>query len=203
MCPASVKRRAAASATVGLMPNGRISVSSATQDLGTEVVCVAAELETPGPWQAMLREVVPDRERGRAFGVQGSVLGVGAGLGPVIGGLATAAFGWRAIFGVNLPVVLGVLYVLQFFADKVPWVDSLWDAVHTFIRPLGGAFLAIRVLGPTDPTIEVIAAGWDKSVLTALTTAFDAGADMCGILMRSSAKGRPSCNTTSIPALGL
>jgi MFS family permease len=63
--------------------------------------------------QAMLREVVPDRQRGRAFGVQGSVLGVGAGLGPVIGGLATAAFGWRAIFGVNLPVVLAVLYVLQ------------------------------------------------------------------------------------------
>ena len=45
--------------------------------------------------------------------MQGSVLGVGAGLGPVIGGLATAAFGWRAIFGVNLPVVLAVLYVLQ------------------------------------------------------------------------------------------
>ena len=62
--------------------------------------------------QAMLREVVPVRERGRAFGVQGSVLGVGAGLGPVIGGLAVAAFGWRAIFGVNLPVVLAVLYVL-------------------------------------------------------------------------------------------
>lgn len=63
--------------------------------------------------QAMLREVVPSRERGRAFGLQGSVLGVGAGLGPVIGGLATAVFGWRAIFGVNLPVVLAVLYVLQ------------------------------------------------------------------------------------------
>jgi MFS family permease len=63
--------------------------------------------------QAMLREVVPASQRGRAFGVQGSVLGVGAGLGPVIGGLATAAFGWRAIFGVNLPVVLVVLYVLQ------------------------------------------------------------------------------------------
>ena len=63
--------------------------------------------------QAMLRDVVPSRQRGRAFGVQGSVLGVGAGLGPVIGGLATAAFGWRSIFGVNLPVVLVVLYVLQ------------------------------------------------------------------------------------------
>jgi len=62
---------------------------------------------------AMLREVVPDDERGRAFGVQGSVLGAGAGLGPLIGGVVTAAFGWRAIFGVNLPLVLAVLYVLQ------------------------------------------------------------------------------------------
>src|SRR5207302_3370642 len=62
---------------------------------------------------AMLREVVPDGERGRAFGVQGSVLGAGAGLGPLIGGVVTAAFGWRAIFGVNLPLVLAMLYVLQ------------------------------------------------------------------------------------------
>jgi MFS family permease len=41
------------------------------------------------------------------------VLGVGAGLGPVIGGLAVAALGWRAIFGVNLPVVAVVLWVLR------------------------------------------------------------------------------------------
>jgi MFS family permease len=63
--------------------------------------------------QAMLRETVPAAQRGRAFGVQGSVIGAGAGLGPVIGGLAVALFGWRAVFGVNLPVVLVVLYVLQ------------------------------------------------------------------------------------------
>src|SRR5260221_13532215 len=55
-------------------------------------------------------------------------------------------------------IVSGVLYLLQFFADKVPWVDSLWDAVHSFIRPIGGAFLALRVLGTADPTIEVVAA---------------------------------------------
>jgi MFS family permease len=63
--------------------------------------------------QAMLRETVPPAERGRAFGLQSSVIGVGAGLGPVIGGLATAAFDWHAIFGVNLPIVAVVLYVLQ------------------------------------------------------------------------------------------
>ena len=54
--------------------------------------------------------------------------------------------------------ISGVLYALQFFADKVPWVDSLWDAVHTVIRPVGGAFLAIRVLGTPDPVFDVIAA---------------------------------------------
>ena len=54
--------------------------------------------------------------------------------------------------------ISGVLYLLQFFADKVPWVDSLWDAVHTFIRPLGGAYLGVHALGAHDPTIDVIAA---------------------------------------------
>jgi hypothetical protein len=55
-------------------------------------------------------------------------------------------------------IISGVLFALQFFADKVPWVDSLWDAVHTFIRPIGGAFLALKVLGSTDPMMEVVAA---------------------------------------------
>ncbi len=52
--------------------------------------------------------------------------------------------------------VAGVLYLLEFFADKIPWVDSAWDAVHTIIRPIGGAFLAIKVLGRADPTFDVI-----------------------------------------------
>lgn len=52
--------------------------------------------------------------------------------------------------------VAGVLYLLEFFADKVPWVDSAWDAVHTVIRPIGGALLAIRVLGRSDPTFDVL-----------------------------------------------
>src|SRR5688500_10275560 len=54
--------------------------------------------------------------------------------------------------------ISGTLYFLQFFADKVPWVDSLWDAVHTVIRPIGGAFLAIQVLGSPDPVFDVITA---------------------------------------------
>ena len=54
--------------------------------------------------------------------------------------------------------IAGVLYFLEFFADKIPWVDSIWDAVHTVIRPIGGALLAIQVLGHPSPAFTVIVA---------------------------------------------
>jgi Domain of unknown function (DUF4126) len=54
--------------------------------------------------------------------------------------------------------IAGVLYLLEFFADKIPWLDSIWDAVHTVIRPIGGALLAIQVLGHPSPTFTVIVA---------------------------------------------
>ncbi|HEY8900898.1 MAG TPA: DUF4126 domain-containing protein [Chthoniobacterales bacterium] len=52
--------------------------------------------------------------------------------------------------------VAGTLFVLEFFADKIPWVDSLWDSVHTIIRPIGGAMLAITVLGNSHPVYDVV-----------------------------------------------
>lgn len=54
--------------------------------------------------------------------------------------------------------ISGTLYVLEFFADKIPWVDSAWDTVHTIIRPIGGALLAIRVLGQTSPAFDLAVA---------------------------------------------
>src|ERR1700719_4127404 len=55
-------------------------------------------------------------------------------------------------------IVSAILYFLEFFADKIPWVDSIWDAVHTIIRPIGGALLAIQVLGQPNPAFTVIVA---------------------------------------------
>jgi len=55
-------------------------------------------------------------------------------------------------------IVSGILYFLEFFADKIPWLDSAWDAVHTVIRPIGGALLAIQVLGHPSPAFTVIVA---------------------------------------------
>lgn len=54
--------------------------------------------------------------------------------------------------------IAGVLYFLEFFADKVPWVDSANDAVHTVIRPLGGALLGVLALGEANAVAQVVAA---------------------------------------------
>lgn len=58
------------------------------------------------------------------------------------------------------PWVLGAAAfatLCEFFSDKVPWLDTLWDTVHTVIRPLGGALLAMAIVDPTDPTMQVVA----------------------------------------------
>ena len=49
-----------------------------------------------------------------------------------------------------------VLYLVEFVADKIPWFDSVWDAVHTAIRPIGGIVIAVTTLGDASPTTEVL-----------------------------------------------
>ncbi len=58
------------------------------------------------------------------------------------------------------PWVMGIAAaaaVAEFFADKVMWLDSVWDAVHTLVRPIGGALLALAIVDPSDPATQVIA----------------------------------------------
>src|ERR1700745_2550305 len=57
------------------------------------------------------------------------------------------------------PAVIAVaciMYVIEFFADKVPYVDSGWDVLHTFIRVPAGAILAARSLGPMNPAFGIV-----------------------------------------------
>ena len=49
-----------------------------------------------------------------------------------------------------------VLYAIEFVADKVPWIDSIWDSVHTMIRPLGGAAVAVATLGDASPGFQTL-----------------------------------------------
>jgi hypothetical protein len=69
------------------------------------------------------------------------------------------------------PVVLtvaGVLLAVELIIDKWPYADNGWDAIHTIIRPVGGALLALSALGHVDPVVSVIGALLGGSV--ALTT---------------------------------
>jgi Domain of unknown function (DUF4126) len=79
-------------------------------------------------------------------------------------GLA-ARYGWVSLppqfQAFNNDVVIGaavVMYAIEFFADKIPWLDSLWDLVHTAIRPIGGALIAVTTLGDSSPAAEGLVA---------------------------------------------
>lgn len=50
----------------------------------------------------------------------------------------------------DVMVVAGILFVVEFFADKVPFLDSFWDSIHTFIRPIGAAAIGAVVAGQSD-----------------------------------------------------
>jgi hypothetical protein len=51
----------------------------------------------------------------------------------------------------------GLMYCVEFFADKTPGVDTAWDAIHTFIRVPAGAVLAAAALGEMEPAIQIAA----------------------------------------------
>lgn len=50
------------------------------------------------------------------------------------------------------------LFVVEFVADKVPWLDTVWDGIHTAIRPLGGALVAVSTLGDASPAVQGLVA---------------------------------------------
>jgi hypothetical protein len=59
------------------------------------------------------------------------------------------------------PLVIAValvLYLVEFLADKVPYVDTAWDIAHTIVRPLGGAFVAVASVGEASPAAQGLAA---------------------------------------------
>ncbi|MDQ6987563.1 MAG: DUF4126 domain-containing protein [Mariprofundaceae bacterium] len=75
------------------------------------------------------------------------------------------------------PLVLmaaGVMYFVEFFADKIPGVDTAWDGLHTFVRIPAGAMLAAAAVGDINPAVQ-LAAGLLGGGLAAATHATKAG----------------------------
>ena len=73
----------------------------------------------------------------------------GFGLPGELAGLAVLGKWW-------VLAVAGIGALAEFFADKVMWLDSAWDAVHTLVRPIGGALLAFAVVAPDNAVVGVI-----------------------------------------------
>ena len=89
------------------------------------------------------------------------------------------------------PLVIGVaclMYVVEFFADKVPLVDSGWDVLHTFIRIPAGAILAARAVGNVNPALELAA------LLAGGTIAFAAHGTKATLRLAINASPEPFSN---------
>ena len=101
-------------------------------------------------------------------------------------------FGWQpphAFHILSHPTVLGstgLLLCIEFFADKIPGIDSIWDAIHTLIRIPAGALLAAGVIGATDGEAWALAAALLGGSITAGTHFMKAG-------------GRAAINTSPEP----
>jgi hypothetical protein len=97
-----------------------------------------------------------------------AALAWGAGLRAYLVIFATGlagTLGWVELPGhlqvLQHPLVLGasgLMSCVEFFADKLPWLDSIWDAVHSFIRIPAGAALAAAVFGDSGTAVAVAAA---------------------------------------------
>lgn len=117
---------------------GMIATSGAAALAPTFVLLVVARLAQAccaaalGPSvQALLRSVTPSDQQGRAFGLMGVVLGVGAASGPVVGGVLTQFVGWEAIFLVNVPISAGALIA----ARRATTVSRTTDAPTSPVAP--------------------------------------------------------------------
>jgi len=104
-------------------------------------------------------------------------------------------YGWVAlppqyrVFDNDLIIVGAiVLYIVEFFADKIPWVDTLWDGLHTIIRPVGGALIAVASLGDANPVMTGLIA------LLGGTVAASSHATKAGTRVAANASPEPFSN---------
>jgi MFS family permease len=160
---------AVASAVAGLAPSlGVLIVARLGQ-------AIAGSLVFPNA-MALLRDALPEGRRASGFGLMGSAVGAAAAIGPVLGGVFVGAFGWRAIFLVNVPVVAAavvlVLRALPVVAAPAPaprgprgdWARPL--RVPAFAAATGAVGLSNLAMYATLLAVPVVLAerdGWSPS----------------------------------------
>ncbi len=102
------------------------------------------------------------RERARAIGIWGSVVGISLGLGPVLGGVLTETVGWRAIFWVNVPVVLVAI------AATARYVPESRAPRGRRPDPVGQVLVVLLLASVVTGVIEGPRAGWGSALIVGL-----------------------------------
>ena len=87
----------------------------------------------------------------------GTVLALGLGIRTGMIQLDPALSRLEILGDPVIMIVAGAIYLVEFVADKIPWIDTVWDTVHTLIRPLGAAVLGAVALGEVDPRVQLTA----------------------------------------------
>ena len=140
--------------------------------------------------QSLLRSISGPDQRGRVFGILGSVLGTGAALGPVVGGLLVQVFGWQAIFVVNVPIAGLALLTARRSPAIAPTDESHQATVDRDARILNRVFVsgfsaqalstqaqyALLLLTP----IVLDARGWEAGPIGAVLSALTLGMIVMG-----------------------
>jgi hypothetical protein len=105
---------------------------------------------------------------------------------------AAGRLGWADIPDVltrlDVMIVAGALFVVEFVVDKVPYLDNIWDAIHTVVRPLGAAALGLVVAGQSESIGAALGA------LVAGALAFDAHAAKASTRVVVNASPEPVSN---------
>ena len=128
---------------------------------------------------ALILDYFPEGERGSALGIWGAAAGLGGALGPTVGGLVAEAWGWRALFLLNLPiglVVAGAAYVL--LAPDPPWRGERFDLPGFFLLSATILALSLALTGAPD-----LGGGWGKASFVGLAVLLGA----CFLIMERRA----------------
>jgi EmrB/QacA subfamily drug resistance transporter len=125
---------------------------------------VGGSMLNPVAMSIITNVFIDPRERARAIGVWGGVVGISLGLGPVLGGLLVETIGWRSIFWVNVPIgivafVLAAVFVPESKAERARRVD-----------PVGQVLVIVVLLSLTYAIIEAPRAGSSPEIWGATAT---------------------------------
>jgi len=123
------------------------------------VQAVGGSMLNPVAMSIITNTFTEPRERARAIGVWGGVVGLSMALGPVLGGVLVATLGWRSIFWINVPVGVAAIVLAALFVPES-------RAAHARrIDPVGQVLIFLLLASVTYGIIEGPAAGWDSPLI--------------------------------------